>query len=525
MNRLRQLLFNEKFTCERIDHSILHEPNARLVDILQQKNPSIVILWNWSIGGKWDAFIEKTALIHKYWLHTTHKIIIASEITRQHNITPEIINSIAKAVAQYFSDAQVLVVRSSWQWDAQWVWIYHSELINNNPIRISEAIHKVIHSNYSTNAQAYRQKIWAQWDDFWVIIEPCIGTLHTNEKGDSCILPLFSGWARSSKQFDIDMWINFWVWWWVSEQKYLYVKNKDFYDIKNFHPIWSLIDKNNPLFYPKKPYNGYKKYIINHVFHSDPKLWNSFLQVWKREIHTKAYNIDKDRCKSETIHYENIWTLYDKFKYTTNKLYNFLKKNPWTYIEWASQLWDNQRDDNQKVFITQIGNNNTIHERQNTIPWTQKVIDFQETIGTWTQSFSQIVIIKRPFDNYVKELENISAHYNNYLLCIAENCTLWDRKLPFTAFANAWSIIEFCNPQWHIWTPAWHYMWLLDAGKILFSATSNNLYKLTSSIETIMISEEKINDYLSLVTLPENTLFVQQEQKTGQWSVSIKKTP
>lgn len=499
---LKNIFFRNKFQYERLDHTILEQSKEEIIRLLQQKKHNIVIFWNWALGGKWDSLLEKTPLIHTNKLHTTHKVMLAAEITKLHKTTPTMIEKIADILSAYYAHDQVLVIRSSWQWDAQWVWIYHSEWIHNTPQSITQAIQKVIQSNHSPNAYAYRQKIWALTDDFWVIIEPCIGSVYQNHKNEFCLSPLFSGWARSSSS-SIGMWINFWLWWWVNEEDYIYIE--DFKPTKSLHNL----EKKEI----KWPYSFFKEnYFITEISKEG--------ESWYHELLMHAYNINQTSYSNEKIEFAYTWKLHNILENSTSKLYYFLKKHPWTYIERATQLWSLKSSTHEKTYITQIGMYNDEDEFFEELRWARKIIDLGTCIRSWWKSFTHIIVVWGEYAQDIWFLEDINQKYTDYLLCISQRSTL-TQKLPYTCFSNAWSIIEFWIGMSHSWTPKWHFLWLMEATKLLFSTTKDTLYKFTSEINNFMLWEQKINDGMSVITIPENKLFVKQDQKTKQWGVFI----
>jgi len=446
-------LFNfaaNKVSIKRIDNFWHTKEMYDVFDSVAKVQPDIFILWNGDIWDKVEQFIKKTKQIHKAGLDSTKKLILWSDNVSQRSSQEDFPSLLSEKIANYYSYAPVLVVRSSWQGDAQWVWIYNSYFTLNDPIAITAAVHKVLESNYTPSAILYREKLWLQKDTMGICIEPCIGSIHDNRY----FWPTISGRSKRNDAGCLELWMAAGVWGGVSDRNYYRMaitpEQEARIDDKKVYPeissMYSRLLADN-LFSGQK-YNTI--FDLNTGTVSDVDLWNVF------KSHAASFPILQ-------------------FIQSIKKLEKKMKAPQ--YIEFAG----NYINEN-KMYITQIAD--SIHEDMvvNLKQSWKLLLKSDNPRLSWIKEFDKVVVIDihsacrgLEQDVIVKSLSKYNESNKDYLLIVSDQLTCGGQELPFTAFSNAWWIIEKQSALWHWSPPASHYEWLLSSVNIFFSTYNNDI--------------------------------------------------
>lgn len=416
-----------------------------LTGIQSYKMKDILVIWDGILGDKSDQFLSKTQIVNNIWFKTTSKVMISSDMIILSENNDKIMSHLTQSLSQYYQQYQVLIIRSSGQGDATGVGVYESVLTNNNPTSIKQAIKKVYDSNSSEVAIAYREKIWIHTSEIWICIEPCIGNTHYNQY----IWPELSWRAKTNKDWSIDLWIQVWIGWWVSDRTY-YKINSDTIEWDN---LWEKI--------LRERYNesNNKHSILSQCYKS-------------QTIPSPMYNMSIE--KVNTIIFDEILktNIYDynvsKLIKTVKKLNKVLKQPQ--YIERAAVHKKNNSFDN---YITQIADNSISNELIDLLqPWTL-LMDINPCIRSGIKDFDKILYLEASdsfslWETYKEYLKKYNNENKDYLLIIDSHFTFWwQNKLPFNFFSNAWWIIENTYMD-HQWSAESHYEWLLDKTWIMF---------------------------------------------------------
>ena len=479
---------------------------------VQEQHPHIVIIWDGDIWDKAKWFIDKTDKIHEAGFKTTKKIMLWSDISSQSETDKNFLNILSHAISTYYKDMPVLIVRSSGQGDAIWVWIYSSNFVKNTPADIAVAIDKIHASNRSISAVEYRRILWISTAEMWICIEPCIGNLYTPHDNYSYFGPDLSWRWGKDELWVQELGVYPWIWWWVTNRNYTHIESEYHKRslLSDFIPInWEI------------PSN----FTIGGVFSSH---YPVSLFVWNRLVKTRGFSSDSApiyRIESnEIFDVPLIWK--QKENISNYPLWNVLTsiraleknlKSP-QYFEWAAvNTW--WKFD---TYITQIADQ--IHDSLS-VNLQQKwncILETKDLVRSWMRDFDKVLLIKwndaTASSYYIQKLFEYNKNNKNYLLLVSDKITYGSLNLPFENFSNAGWIIEIPSVLWHLSSPSSHYKWLLSATNILFwvlAVMSQSAFK--------NIKSRSVDKHNLLKEFTQNKFRLVQDAKKWVWKLFLLK--
>lgn len=500
--------------------------------------PDILIIWNWEIWDKAKAFLEKTDKIHEVWFKTTKKIILCSDAIARcmedkrgdENYENSFFKKLIRSINTYYKkDSPLLIVRSSWQWDATGVWIYESDFVENNT-ELSTAIRNVYESNFTNSAKKYREKLGIKNDGMWIIIEPCIGDVYKSKRDNEYdrsemefFWPQLSGWYQKQESWTVEIWINGWLWWWVESRNFdkLKCKHEEWANLwqvmlnKYFDEEYLRIERQLDelrrfwVRIPKKTKEEFLQEIwVNPEEHIN-KWENISLKLQKRILSKVSMHGLSDYNKRPFDDVEVPEHIKNNiFKYPLWEFIKSIKDLEWNigssqYLEWVTKLdWEWKFD----TYITQIADQikNTLSVDLNRD--SKCILEFHHNIAhSWIKTNIQEIVIvpnypeyngKRIYDDRYARGRNwlslsefmaeTNSKNNNYLLVIDQRNIGWWWGLEFDWFSNATWIIEYWwYNSWHENPISSHYSWLMSKSDILFAYTENDISTIFSELFTI----------------------------------------
>ncbi len=480
---------------------VSHHISQNIHNILSQSN--YIVLWNGEIWEKAQELLKNKLTLESVGFEVPKTLVLAhdfleklfdldfshtNEIDKRTEIDTAEINDIYfeqlwKSL-EYFSHETPLVIRSSWENDAQGIWIYKSDFCVFTKEWLIESLKTVLKSYFSPSAFAFRktQNSSSKYDyysclntfiynenkelnhfTFWIIIQNIVGTKIEN----SYTTPL-SWIALTSTPHDPEWYflIDTWLCGAVNGGWYkLTYKESEEMDFDFWEFLYKNADKANE-------YN---------VFHQESKwlVYDAELQTFSSNILDAYINIDLEKyfhaLKKLEVH---LWTP--------------------TYLEFA------YNQESEKFVVLQIASiipsNNQNGEWK--LQW-EKIIEAGNVIWNGEKIVNHIFCLG---ENNYETLKDFNTTHKNYILIVPGFFSTIHKEFlqnNFDFYSNATAIIHTFHYQQYGGAIS-HYSWQIKAAWKMFGVTNietKDLYKNLWSQDIIswkfhIICDEKKNQLL-----------------------------